>query len=510
MTYWASGNEATVYEATARLIVGPGIESANPDLNALRAGGQLIQTYAELPETGPFLEEINEELDLGLGVGRLDSRIRVSANEETQILTIDVQSEEPEEAVSIANAVADKLVAISPSAQAGSAIVWRQQMEQQAAKIEQDIINLENSLAQLETELNATFDFDNKRLILDRIGDQSSRLSDANRTLAGIYADLGETVTNQVKIIEPATVAKALPSQLPLRLLISVVTSFIASLVLLLAIEYWLDTVESVTDLQQLSDVPVLETPPAWTPKTRDCSLLISNVLRREKVAESYRKMLTRLLLNDETAEMQSFVVTAPSSGEIVFDVVFGLAAAMSQKSEDILVIDANMHDSPLAWLLESESYTYSMTDVLSKPALLNERIGQYCSHNLHILPIGSVTDNSFGLLTSDQLVEVLQQFKAHYRYILILTPPVLDYAETIYLASKADGVILPVVSRHSRRKDIREAIDMLRAVNAKVVGTVMRKRMKRPLQWGKPSSPIQSQTVHAIEMEPTVQKATR
>jgi capsular polysaccharide biosynthesis protein len=73
------------------MLVGPGISNAQPDLNVLRASGQLIQTYAELPLTEPFLQSISSELQLNLSPGDLAKLINVRPNPETQILTIEVQ-----------------------------------------------------------------------------------------------------------------------------------------------------------------------------------------------------------------------------------------------------------------------------------------------------------------------------------------------------------------------------------------------------------------------------------
>ena len=53
--FWYGTQQAVVYEASVRLIVGPGVDGLSPDLNDLRAGAQLMETYSELATTRPIL-----------------------------------------------------------------------------------------------------------------------------------------------------------------------------------------------------------------------------------------------------------------------------------------------------------------------------------------------------------------------------------------------------------------------------------------------------------------------
>ena len=61
-TFLVINNEPVSYRATTQLLVGPSLDSPSPDLNALRIGGQLIYTYAELAATRSFLEAVNKKL----------------------------------------------------------------------------------------------------------------------------------------------------------------------------------------------------------------------------------------------------------------------------------------------------------------------------------------------------------------------------------------------------------------------------------------------------------------
>ena len=148
-------SQPTLYEASARLIIGPGIESPSPDTNTLRASGQLIQTYAELPKTGPFLQGVIERLGLDLSPDELASAISVETNAETQIMTIRVQDRSRDQAVAIANQVVDRLVELSPSGSGSEQAQLYDQIRVQIANLERTIAATEARIAKLEADLQA-------------------------------------------------------------------------------------------------------------------------------------------------------------------------------------------------------------------------------------------------------------------------------------------------------------------------------------------------------------------
>src|SRR3989304_4394400 len=80
--YLAVKDRPAAYQSSVKLLVGPGIDAPNPDLGALRTGGQLMHTYAELVETAPLLEAIIKELQLDVGAVQLGKMIDVRANQD--------------------------------------------------------------------------------------------------------------------------------------------------------------------------------------------------------------------------------------------------------------------------------------------------------------------------------------------------------------------------------------------------------------------------------------------
>jgi len=267
-TYLLVKDQPIIYEAKVRLIIGPGIDTPDPDLNALRAGGQLMQTYAELSMTGPFLQSIIDTLNLSMTPLMLSEIMEVTTNQETQILSIAVRHQNPERALAIANLAADTLVQMSPSGPDSTSSQIKDQMRLQAKQVEELIASSEEKIKQLEADLQALTQVENQgvvilqtnnyleqqKLIIDQLSQERGRLSDALSALTVLYDTLQKTTTNQVKIVEPAVVAAPVRSWLILQVLIGAVAGLALAVASVLSFEYFDDTIRSPGELSRLSD----------------------------------------------------------------------------------------------------------------------------------------------------------------------------------------------------------------------------------------------------------------
>ncbi|MGH2522670.1 MAG: polysaccharide biosynthesis tyrosine autokinase [Anaerolineales bacterium] len=152
--YRVTQKQPDTYVATVRLLIGPGINSANPDLNSLRTGGQLMHTYAEMVTTQPFLQGIVDTVDVGgMSPSRLSKNITVIPNDATQILTIRVQDKAPARVVTIANAIGQALVDLSPSSENGPNAEFRAGIRAQIVDVQATIDSTEARIEGLEAAL---------------------------------------------------------------------------------------------------------------------------------------------------------------------------------------------------------------------------------------------------------------------------------------------------------------------------------------------------------------------
>lgn len=97
-----------VYTATAKMYMVSSSTQSVIDLTDLNIGQSLSKDYVELLKTRPIIEDVIEEQGLDYKYNELLSMLNMAIVSDTRIIAIRATSVDPEEAMHIANALADK------------------------------------------------------------------------------------------------------------------------------------------------------------------------------------------------------------------------------------------------------------------------------------------------------------------------------------------------------------------------------------------------------------------
>jgi len=103
---------------------------------------------------------------------------------------------------------------------------------------------------------------------------------------------------------------------------------------------------------------------------------------------------------------------------------------------------------------------------------------------NLYMLPSGPTPPNPSELLGSQRMTQLIEGFQSFADVVLFDVPPVLACADAMVLATKMDGVVVVIDSRSTRREAATRALELLRNVEAKVLGGVLNKVRTRSSEY--------------------------
>jgi len=93
---------------------------------------------------------------------------------------------------------------------------------------------------------------------------------------------------------------------------------------------------------------------------------------------------------------------------------------------------------------------------------------------NLKVLTSGPVPPNPAEILASQRVAELLALLKSTADYVLLDSPPIIAVTDAAVLAPRVDGVLLVINAGRTRRDLAVKARDMLRQVNATLLGVVL------------------------------------
>jgi predicted ribosomally synthesized peptide with SipW-like signal peptide len=475
VTYVATRNQPTLYEAKTRLLVGPGIDALNPDLNAMRAGARLMQTYAELVHTEPFLHNVRNELGLALRPEELADRITVRLNQETQIITVHVQDENPLRAALIAYTVGEHLVALSPAAAGNAEVTWYDQMRRQAAILENERVEIESALLQLEVQSNATLDLEAQQQIRAEISQERGRLLEVHRMLTGMYEALQTSNSNQVTLIEPVGNVTPVPDQRALQLLLGAVTGLALSLALVVTLAYLSDTVESPQDLAQMTNVPVIAAiPPHNHFLSATYRPLVAHSAPNSAAAESYQVLAAKLLYAGELRLLRTILCSGLPGSEQAAELLANLGLVMAQAGRRVIVVDANLRQ-PLLSELFGVAERPGLTEVLTGRTPAVKVTPLSWAPGLSVVTAGQMVERAFTYLASSRMDDLLMQLQSQADKVLVLGPPLIAYGDSLFLAAQMEGVLLVANRKRTRFAELNEAISGLYGIGANVIGTVLK-----------------------------------
>lgn len=486
-TFFQLSSRPVSYKATTDLLVGPGLDSPSPDLNALRIGGQLVQTYAELVETRSFLGAVNNKLDQKTDIDAIRAAISTRMSTETRILSITVYHPDPKQAVAIANAAAETLVETSPSKD-NTAAILRNQMSEQAHQLEQIIGSAEANIGQLETELTrlkaapgstpeqVSANLEQQNLLTRQLADERSRSSEALRTLTTLYQVLLDSNTNQVQIIEPATTVVPVDQQLWLRVVSSAIGGLLFALILVFVIEYFDDRLRFPGDLSKAARVSLLSTINKHDRLDGSgLERLVTHVQPNSDAANSYREAVARLLFSIGESIPSTFLLSSVGSqaGDDTAVAAGNLAVAFAQAGYRVALVDAQVQNPVLTTIFNADKKEGIADLVLTKsptPQLLS--VDQV--PGIRFLPAGSASEKSArAMLNSTSIATLLEGLQKEADIVLVAGSSIPWFAESLTLASQANAVVLVARQAEARSKIVNKVVENLRLMELNVAGVI-------------------------------------
>ena len=488
VTFFVYNRQPLLFEAKTRLLVGPTVDSPSPDLNSLRIGGQLMQTYADLVTTRPFLESINNKLDQKINLEALSGMIETRQNTEARILTIYVHHQDPRQAVAIANAAAQSLIEISP-AQDNTTSLLRSQMSRQSQQLEQVVNNAEASIQELEAQLAALADntpespeaaqaaLEQKNLIVQQISDERARLSEALRMLTTIYQVLLGSNTNQLQIIEPAGAVFPVNPNLPLRMAVSAFAGMLLLMSLVFAYEYFNDTIRVPGDFSRTVKAPLLssvEKHNHWD--APGLHRVVTFAEPNSPAANSYRTAVTKLLFSLGKSAPHAFLVSSigSQSGDTTALATANLGVAFAQAGNRVILVDAQLNNPGLTKLFEANGKA-GLYDLLSAKSSELKLMSIKEMADIQLLPAGAASEKWSGaMLNFANIIKWVEELRKEADIVLFAGSPISGSAESLALASQVNGVILVARYGDVHSKLINDVAESLNAVNVPLAGVIL------------------------------------
>ena len=193
-----------------------------------------------------------------------------------------------------------------------------------------------------------------------------------------------------------------------------------------------------------------------------------------QQVACDYQTIRANLGLLDEGGIPKKLVITSAGVRDGKTTFAINLATSLAKGGKKVLLVDGDLRKPDIGWMLNLPKGSRGLQDVLWGKNFENA-VHSVPSVGLDVLTADfRNTSDAFELLSLPHVSKCLNIISTKYDHVIIDTPPVLAFPDALLWAKIADGVILTSFAGHTEDHDLRETLERLAQIKAKVLGTVL------------------------------------
>ena len=188
--------------------------------------------------------------------------------------------------------------------------------------------------------------------------------------------------------------------------------------------------------------------------------------------AEAYRALRTNLRYRFVDSPPKVIAITSPGRREGKTITCANLGVVLAQADNNTLIVDCDLRapDVHRAFGLPNP---YGIVDVLSGEQDLQE-VCHVPVPGLKVLSTGPIPPYPAELLSSRRFVELMDQVRTQFDYVLVDTPPMQAVSDPLIIAPQSDGVLLVLDAQKTRKGTVRKHVRDVESVGSRVLGTVM------------------------------------
>jgi polysaccharide biosynthesis transport protein len=277
-------------------------------------------------------------------------------------------------------------------------------------------------------------------------------------------------------ILEPAALPKKpISPNIVRNLLFGLIFSGVVGLGVAFLLERLDRRVKSLKEATELTGLPLLGVIPLarLEPERQQDGSAFFTDYHCYAFETAFRSLALHLQQSVAHGKSKLLMFTSAQPGEGKSTVTYELGLTLARLGLNVLLVDADMY-TPSLHLHSRLSNVKGLSNLVGPEADWHDCIQPGEVASLDILLSGPQSQDSFALLRSEKMTELLQQWRQAYDYVLIDTPALTHGIDAQSLAAKVDATILVLGLELVTKPAVLRAMNLLTAERHQFIGLVV------------------------------------
>lgn len=189
---------------------------------------------------------------------------------------------------------------------------------------------------------------------------------------------------------------------------------------------------------------------------------------------EAYKTLRTNMDFISNASHAKCIVVTSALPEESKSTVSINLALTLADSQKSVILVECDLRKPTMRRYLKLERGLPGLSGVLSGTVELDDCIRNLEGYGVHVLSAGTIPPNPSELLNQHRMVELIEELKQRYDYVILDAPPVTVVTDAAVVGRMADGALLVIRSKYAATRTVRLALQRLKAVEIRILGAVL------------------------------------
>ncbi len=188
-------------------------------------------------------------------------------------------------------------------------------------------------------------------------------------------------------------------------------------------------------------------------------------------VQEAYKTLRTNVTFSLPGSDCKCIGVVSGNRGDGKSSISSNLALSLCQINKRVILIDCDLRLPTIAQKFGIKGAP-GLSNVLSGD-IQEIPIIHESTRGIDIIPAGTVPPDSTTLISSQEMIRLVEQLKEIYDFIIFDFPPITIVSDAVLISNIIDGYLLVVRHEQTEYQMISETIRQMRFADAKILGFV-------------------------------------